>query len=107
VAAIPMELKRRWHFDSLSTASASSAGDITRNSFTPYHLLRQCVLGGKSNSISNISVIASGKQSSKSSVCLVLFLVDFFLVLRWWYDTTKLKLPKAILSDTTPQDPSL
>jgi len=36
VAAIPMELKRRWHFDSLSTASASSAGDITRNSFTPY-----------------------------------------------------------------------
>ena len=36
VAAIPMELRRRWHLDSPSTASASSAGRITRNSFKPY-----------------------------------------------------------------------
>ena len=36
VAAIVTELRRRWHFDSLSMISASPAGAITRNSFNPY-----------------------------------------------------------------------
>ena len=36
VAAIATELRRRWHFDSLSMISASPAGAITRNSFNPY-----------------------------------------------------------------------
>lgn len=36
VAAIETELRRRWHFDSLSMISASPAGAITRNSFNPY-----------------------------------------------------------------------
>lgn len=33
-----------------------------------HHRLRQCALGGKSNSISNISIMAWGKQSSKSKI---------------------------------------
>ena len=36
VTAIATELRRRWHFDSLSMISASPAGAITRNSFNPY-----------------------------------------------------------------------
>ena len=36
VAAIETELRRRWHFDSLSMISASPAGAMTRNSFNPY-----------------------------------------------------------------------
>ena len=36
MAAIATELRRRWHFDSLSMISASPAGAITRNSFNPY-----------------------------------------------------------------------
>ena len=57
-------VNRRAHNNKLPWSELYFGNKLFANA--QYHLLRQCVLGGKSNSMSNISFIASGKQSSKS-----------------------------------------